>query len=299
MTGTKPEERSNDPKSVFVVHGRNTAARDEVFKFLRALGLEPLEWSEALKLTGKGSPYIGQVLDVAFETAQAVLVLMTPDEMACLGKAYAEGDQDPECEPSPQPRPNVLFEAGMAIGRNEKRTILVEFGSIRPFTDISGRHVIRLDGSVASRKDKKNRLETAGCDVSTEDDSWQKIGDLEPPQPPGNELPLESTLPKQESRVRIEARYENRDKGRGRLHVSNKSPFSIYNVDIEIPDKAKPGFGTHRGGLPLEELPSNQTFSCITSRSMGGGSPYFNIQITGQTEDGQLIQEKAFISLVG
>lgn len=120
MTGNKPEERSSDPKSVFVVHGRNAAARDEVFKFLRALGLVPLEWSEAIKRTGEGSPYIGKVLDTAFETAQAVLVLMTPDEIACLGKAYAEGDQDRECEPSPQPRPNVLFEAGMAIGRSEE-----------------------------------------------------------------------------------------------------------------------------------------------------------------------------------
>ena len=298
MTGNKAEERSNDPKCVFVVHGRNAVARDEVFKFLKALGLEPLEWSEAIKRTGAGSPYIGKVLDTAFETAQAVLVLMTPDEIACLDKAYAEVDRDPECEPSPQPRPNVLFEAGMAIGRREERTIIVEFGSIRPFSDIAGRHVIRLDGSIASRKEIKSRLETARCDVFVEDDSWQKVGNLNPPQAPGNESLLESNLPKQESIVKIEARYERSDNGGSYLYVSNKNPFPIYNVDIEIPDEARPGFNIHGGDLPLPELPAYKTFSCIAIRTLGGGSRNFKIKISAETEDGQPIQEEEFISLM-
>lgn len=298
MNGNNPEERSNDPKSVFVVHGRNTAARDEVFKFLRALGLVPLEWSEAIKRTGEGSPYIGRVLDVAFETAQAVLVLMTPDEMACLWKAYAEGDQDPECEPSPQPRPNVLFEAGMAIGRSEERTIIVEFGSIRPFSDIAGRHVVRLDETIESRKEIKTRLETAGCDVSTADDSWQVVGILEPPPPPSNELPLGSNLPKEESRVKIEARYESSGNGHRYLHVSNKNPFPIYNMDIEIPDEARPGFNIHSIDLPLPELPAYKTFSCIAIRTLGGGSRHFKIKISAETEDGQPIKAEEFISLM-
>lgn len=298
MTGNKPEERSNDPKSVFVVHGRNTAARDEVFKFLRALGLKPLEWSEAIKRTGEGSPYIGRVLDVAFETAQAVLVLMTPDEMACLWKAYAEGDQDPECEPSPQPRPNVLFEAGMAIGRNEERTILVEFGSIRPFTDISGRHVVRLDGSIESRKEIKNRLETARCDVSAEDDSWQVEGNLEPPQPPGNESSLGSKLPRATSDIKIDAEFTYRENGIEALSITNNSPFSIYNLDIEIPDKARPGFNINSSELPLPELPSGKTFLCMAFLSLGGGSRHFKIKINAETEEGQPIQKEEFISLM-
>ena len=55
-----------DPRKVFVIHGRNEAARKGLFDFLRSIGLDPIEWSEAIRLTGKGSPYIGQVLDAAF-----------------------------------------------------------------------------------------------------------------------------------------------------------------------------------------------------------------------------------------
>ena len=60
--------------TVFVVHGRNLAVRDAVFSFLRAVGLKPLEWTHALKLTSKGSPYVGEVLDAAFSKAAAVVV---------------------------------------------------------------------------------------------------------------------------------------------------------------------------------------------------------------------------------
>ena len=69
-------------RDVFVVHGRNTAARDALFEFLRSLDLHPLEWSEAVSATGKASPYIGEILDAAFSRAHAVLVLFTPDDEA-------------------------------------------------------------------------------------------------------------------------------------------------------------------------------------------------------------------------
>jgi len=111
-----------DARKVFVVHGRNEQARDEMFQFLRSIGLQPIEWSQAVRLTGKGSPYIGEVLDVAFDEAQAVVVLMTPDEIAYLRSEYASGESDSETQPAAQPRPNVLFEAGIATGRDSRRT---------------------------------------------------------------------------------------------------------------------------------------------------------------------------------
>jgi len=63
-------------KKVFVVHGRNEAARRAVLRFLRSIDLNPIEWSEAVQLTGKSAPYIGEVLDAAFGAAQAILVLL-------------------------------------------------------------------------------------------------------------------------------------------------------------------------------------------------------------------------------
>ncbi len=111
---------ATEPKSsrVFVVHGRNAGARDAMFEFLRAIGLRPIEWAQAVQATGKGSPYIGEILDAAFERAQAVVVLMTPDEIAYLRTEYGHGTNDPETQPAAQARPNVLFEAGMAMGRD-------------------------------------------------------------------------------------------------------------------------------------------------------------------------------------
>lgn len=67
MTDARPEV---DPRKVFVIHGRNEPARKGLFAFLRAIGLEPIEWSEAITMTGQGSPYIGDVLNVAFGAAR-------------------------------------------------------------------------------------------------------------------------------------------------------------------------------------------------------------------------------------
>lgn len=61
-----------DPRRVFVVHGRNLAARDAMFSFLRAVGLQPIEWSQAVAMTGEASPYVGTILDAAFGAAQAI-----------------------------------------------------------------------------------------------------------------------------------------------------------------------------------------------------------------------------------
>lgn len=172
-------------RRVFVVHGRNAAARNTIFTFLRSLGLDPIEWSVAVKMTGEGSPYIGQVLDAAFAAAQAVVVLLTPDDIAYLRSEYSSGEDDPETKPLAQARPNVLFEAGMAMGRDAKRTVLVEFGNLRAFSDVAGRHAVRIDGTVAKRKDFAQRLQSAGCDVNLEGEDWLTVGDFTPPPPPG------------------------------------------------------------------------------------------------------------------
>lgn len=79
--------------------------------------------------TGKGSPYIGEILDEAFSKAQAVVVLMTPDDEGYLRQVFrSPGDPPHETKLTPQARLNVLFEAGMAMGRSPERTILVELG---------------------------------------------------------------------------------------------------------------------------------------------------------------------------
>ena len=40
----------------------------------------------------------------------------------------------------------------MAMGQSPERTILVELGHLRPFTDIAGLHVIRMDNIDPQRR---------------------------------------------------------------------------------------------------------------------------------------------------
>ena len=179
-TVKKQPRPMEDARDIFVVHGRNLKARDALFDFLRAIDLRPLEWSEAVQAMGKASPYIGEILDAAFSRAHAVIVLLTPDDEARLSKhLQAEGDPPHETELTGQARPNVLFEAGMAMAGNQGRTVLVELGRLRPFSDVAGRHAIRLDNSSQRRQELAQRLKLAGCPVNLDGTDWHTAGDFE------------------------------------------------------------------------------------------------------------------------
>jgi len=179
MTDDKGNSIMGEKKTVFVIHGRDGKLRNDFFQFLRAVGLNPLEWSKAITLTGTGSPYIGDVLESAFNHAQAIVVLLSPDDEVRLSPELCGDKEKPdEKEFRLQARPNVLFEAGMAFGKCDKRTVLVEVGDVKPFSDVAGRHAVRLTNDSTKRNDVISRLRTAGCDAFTEGNDWLKIGDF-------------------------------------------------------------------------------------------------------------------------
>jgi len=190
----KAHERG-DPRVVLVVYGRDARLRSSLFHFLRALHLDPLEWSEWVKRTGKGSPYVGEIVATAFKQAQAVLVFVTPDDEVRL-REDLQTSEDPqhETEFAFQARPNVFFEAGMSMARCEERTIIVEIGSPKPASDLMGRHVIRLDNSAGKRKELAQRLQTAGCSVNMDGDDWLKTGDFSAPSMPQSQVNDESSV---------------------------------------------------------------------------------------------------------
>ncbi len=173
---TTPERRGN---TVFVVHGRNEKLRQGLFAFLRSLGLHPLEWGQALSLTKKGSPYVGEILDTAFSKAVAIVVLLSPDDEARLKKEFQNNhDELYEKQLTGQARPNVLFEAGMAFGKNPDSTVLVQVGSLRPFSDVGGRHAVRLSNDAQTRREFVTKLANAGCNVDTSGSDWLTEGDF-------------------------------------------------------------------------------------------------------------------------
>jgi len=168
-----------DPTKVFVVHGRNQAARDALFVFLRAIHLHPMEWSELVAETHAASPYTGEVLHAGFQRARAIVVALTPDDVACLREPFRNPDDGPdENTLTPQPRPNVLIEAGMALGHDASRTVLVQFGKVREVSDLAGRNVIRMADTPEKRKQLAQRLGTAGCAVDMGGDDWMRAGDF-------------------------------------------------------------------------------------------------------------------------
>lgn len=180
-TTAEGRPRSTDSsKNVFVVHGRDRLRRLAMFEFLRSLGLNPLEWGELVENTGP-APYVGDVLETGFKMAHAAVVLMTGDDEVRLREQF-HGDHDElfESTLTPQARPNVLFEAGMAMALFPAQTVLVEVGRLRPMSDILGRHVVRMTNAPEQRKDLARRLRSAGCQIVDLDstEAWKTAGDF-------------------------------------------------------------------------------------------------------------------------
>jgi predicted nucleotide-binding protein len=172
----EPKKKGN---KVWVVYGRDEARRDAVFTFLRALGLHPIEWTSALAATKKGSPHVSEVIETGFDDAVATVVLFTPDDEARLKKKFLKPtDKDDERNLTGQPRQNVLFEAGMAFGKQPDKTILVEVGTLRPISDIVGRHTVRLTNAMSTRQQFVVKLKAVGCPVDDTGTDWHTKGDF-------------------------------------------------------------------------------------------------------------------------
>ena len=171
-----PQSIDVDPRKVFVVHGRDKDAKRAMIDYLAALGLDGFDWGDPVSATGSGTPFTGHVVDEAFKLAHAVIVILTPDEVAMLHPDLYEGrDKVADRELSSQVRPNVLFEAGMAFAHHPHRTIIVEIGLTRSFSDIEGRNTIRLDTNPNALVDLARRLEDAGCPVNRGVGDWDNI----------------------------------------------------------------------------------------------------------------------------
>ena len=78
-----------------MVHGRNGQFKTGMSSFRRTIGLEPIEWAEAVEMTGTATPYVGQALDVAFAKAQAIVAVMSRDDEARLRRHLLE-DGEPD-----------------------------------------------------------------------------------------------------------------------------------------------------------------------------------------------------------
>ena len=156
--------------TLFVVHGRDTKLNEDMFGLLRALGLNPIEWSKAVAKTRGNNPDVDKIIGGQMKSVQGIVVMISPDEQARLKSEFSETAAERTLQD--QARPNVLFEAGWAFGAYPDKTLLVRVGNTRPISDLGGKHIMKLTDSPASRKEFAQRLKKMKFKVDTEGTSW-------------------------------------------------------------------------------------------------------------------------------
>lgn len=160
------EKGGEKSKRVFIVHGRNLHIVEAVATMVRSIGLQPLDFGEVRLAQSFRGRYIGEVLDHAFDTAQAILVLIPGEEVVRLRPRFAT-PQDFPLRAERQPRPNVLIEIGMALRSHAERVVIIDFPPVRQISDLAGLATLKFDGNETKfQMDLSARLEQAGCEVS-------------------------------------------------------------------------------------------------------------------------------------
>jgi predicted nucleotide-binding protein len=168
-----------DKRSVFIVSGRDNEATAGIVHILRAMNLRIVEWEHAVLRTGVPNPYTGDVVSTGLRMADAAIIIITPDDVVKLRTDLLyEDDREVERTIHGQARPNVIYEAGYADALGLNRTLIIEVGQSKPFSDISGRNTLRYDGSPAKRNALAQRLRLAGLEPDTGGDDWLTLGDV-------------------------------------------------------------------------------------------------------------------------
>lgn len=172
------ESEPVEPKreGVFLIHGRDLAIRNSMSALLDLLKAKPFTFEDALKLTGKASPYVFETVEAGIKAAGAVMVLITPDDV---GRLRDQSEESTSEGLSGQARQNVILEAGMALAyKGQERTIIIEFGKTRVLSDLTGLKVIRFhEDSREVRQEILQALERSGvdCAVDKSNDFWMSV----------------------------------------------------------------------------------------------------------------------------
>ena len=158
LAGGMPEAaHKNKAAKIFVVHGHDRDARDQLELILHRLGLEPF----ILQNNDSGGKTIVEVLEQnIYQDAAFGIILLTPDD-------YGYSKTESEADRKPRARQNVILELGMvmaALGRN-KMAILQKQTLERP-SDTDGILRIEFNGHVREAVPKLvHRLQAAGFEI--------------------------------------------------------------------------------------------------------------------------------------
>lgn len=160
-----PSQRADRPRdTVFIIYGRNAHVVTELTKYLQALQLKVVQFNELSSDAGPNAP-VFEIVKQGVARSGAVIALFTPDEWSVLEPSLrSPSDKQHEVQRY-QPRPNVLYEAGLAFALNPDATVLVSLGNVDVPSDLHGIHVVRLNDGVDARKLLRDKLVACGLTV--------------------------------------------------------------------------------------------------------------------------------------
>lgn len=135
-SGKRQQAKSPEaPKTVFLVHGHDDAARETVARFLERLELRVIILHE--------QPNLGRTIIEKFETNSDVsfaVVLLTPDDKGCSAHLNPE-------EARFRARQNVVFELGYFIGKlGRNRVCALHKGALELPSDYQGIVYVSMSG---------------------------------------------------------------------------------------------------------------------------------------------------------
>lgn len=133
---------STSAKKIFIVHGHDDTALQQLELFLRRLDLEPY----ILKNAGGSGKTIIEALEQSILSESAFgIVLMTPDDIGCSQQEY----QEDTTKLQPRARQNVILEMGILIGAiGRDKVAILRKGNIENPSDVSGILYISFNNSV-------------------------------------------------------------------------------------------------------------------------------------------------------
>lgn len=156
QTQTTPISAASSAK-IFVVHGHDRDARDQLELVLMRLGLRPFILQNS---DGQSKTIIEALEQNIYREAAFGIVLLTPDDF---GYSKAAG----ETEKQPRARQNVILEMGMvmaALGR--QRMVILKKGALEMPSDAAGILYIEFNDHVREIVPKlAQRLQGAGFSI--------------------------------------------------------------------------------------------------------------------------------------
>lgn len=142
---------------VFIVHGHDNSAKQEVARFIETVGLEAIILHEK---ASSGMTIIEKIEHYS-SNADFAIVLYTPCDLGRLAK-------DTTVQPKARARQNVVFEHGYLMAKlGRKNVCALVKGSIETPNDISGVVYVQLDSAGAWKIELTKELKACGYQVQS------------------------------------------------------------------------------------------------------------------------------------